>query len=308
MRIFADIPFFFGNAPLVFVTDESAFADMVDHCSSVLHALYHSQNTAMCPLWLLGRRLSGHGFMLGGCWNALRIQFLCNLCARLAINHFHENTADYRSGFHVDDKVMLVSRIGFIPVWDCVHKLCLLLFHSHCRLDLLGQVFAVIVIDKVLEGNIHTDSLAFMFRAGIMVIDRLEADTEKRENMLQIVTNFKIVSTETGKVFHYDAANFSMLCALYHLCKVRTIKVRAGETVIAELYTRQIAEKRVLIQMTIDEHTLRCDTVALVLDFVCALVNVFKRQAQINSDLLFHQATSFLIFSQVFVSAANSST
>ena len=146
-----------------------------------------------------------------------------------------------------------------------------------------------------------------MFRAVIMVIDRLEADTEKRENMLQIVTNFKIVSTETGKVFHYDAANFSMLCALYHLCKVRTIKVRAGETVIAELYTRQIAEKRVLIQMTIDEHTLRCDTVALVLDFVCALVNVFKRQAQINSDLLFHQATSFLIFSQVFVSAANSS-
>ena len=210
----------------------------------------------MCPLGLLGRRLSGHGFMLGGRWNALCVQLLCNLCAGLASNHFHENTADYRSCFHVDDKVMLVSRIGFIPVWDGVHKLCLLLFHSHCRLDLLGQVFAVIVIDKVLEGNIHTDSLAFMFRAVIMVIDRLEADAEKRENMLQIVTNFKIVSPETGKVFHYDAANFSMLCALYHLCKVRTIKVCAGETIITELYTRQIAEKRILIQMTIDEHTL----------------------------------------------------
>ena len=122
---------------------------------------------------------------------------------------------------------MLVSRIGFIPVWDCVHKLCFLLFHAHCRLDLLGQVFAVIVIDKVLEGNIHTDSLAFMFRAVIMVIDRLEADAEKREDMLQIVTNFKIVSTETGKVFHHDAVNFSMLCTLYHLCKVRAIKVCA---------------------------------------------------------------------------------
>lgn len=111
MRIFADIPFFFGNAPLVFVTDESAFADMVDHYSSVLHALYHSQNTAMCPLGLLGRRLSGHGFMLGGCWNALRIQFLCNLCARLATNHFHENTADYRSGFHVDDTVLFKDKL-----------------------------------------------------------------------------------------------------------------------------------------------------------------------------------------------------
>ena len=210
----------------------------------------------MCPLGLLGSCLSGYGFVLGGRWNALCVQFLCNLCAGLASNHFHENTADYRSCFHVDDKVMLVSRIGFIPVWDGVHKLCLLLFHSQCRLDLLGQVFAVIVIDKVLEGNIHTDSLAFMFRAVIMVIDRLEADAEKREDMLQIVTNFKIVSPETGKVFHYDAANFSMLCALYHLCKVRTIKVCAGETIITELYTRQIAEKRILIQMTIDEHTL----------------------------------------------------
>lgn len=28
-----------------------------------------------------------------------------------------------------------------------------------CRLDLLGQVFAVIVVDEVFEGNIHTDSL-----------------------------------------------------------------------------------------------------------------------------------------------------
>ena len=33
-------------------------------------------------------------------------------------------------------------------------------------------------------------------------------------------------------------------------------KVCAGETIITELYTRQIAEKRILIQMTIDEHTL----------------------------------------------------
>ena len=66
----------------------------------------------MCPLGLLGRRLSGHGFMLGGRWNALCVQLLCNLCAGLASNHFHENTADYRSCFHVDDKVMLVSRIG----------------------------------------------------------------------------------------------------------------------------------------------------------------------------------------------------
>ena len=95
-----------------------------------------------------------------------------------------------------------------------------------------------------------------MFRTVIMVIDRLEADAEEREDMLQIVTNFKIVSTETRKVFHHDAAYFPVFGALYHLCKVRTFKVCAGEAIITELYTRQIAEKRILIQMTIDEHTL----------------------------------------------------
>lgn len=47
-----------------------------------------------------------------------------------------------------------------------------------------------------------------------------------------------------------------MLRILYHLCKVRAIKVCTGEAIITELYTRQIAEKRILIQMTIDEHTL----------------------------------------------------
>ena len=58
--------------------------------------------------------------------------------------------------------------------------------------------------------------------------------------------------------------------------------------VVILMMTHQKIILMVLIQMTIDEHTLRCDTVALVLDFVCALVNVFKRQAQINCDLLLH--------------------
>ena len=65
------------------------------------------------------------------CWNALRIQFLCNLCARLATNHFHENTVDYRSGFHVDD-ILDVRQPDFISgkinrvdsALDAVHIQC----------------------------------------------------------------------------------------------------------------------------------------------------------------------------------------
>ena len=52
----------------------------------------------------------------------------------------------------------------------------------------------------------------------------------------------------------YDLSGKTII--LYHICKVRAIKVCTGEAIITELYTRQIAEKRILIQMTIDEHTL----------------------------------------------------
>lgn len=47
-----------------------------------------------------------------------------------------------------------------------------------------------------------------------------------------------------------------MFGTLYHLCKIGTVKVRAGEAIIAKLNAGKIADQRVLIQMTIDEHTL----------------------------------------------------
>ena len=59
--------------------------------------------------------------------------------------------------------------------------------------------------------------------------------------------------------------------------------------------------------MPVDEQTLRCDTVALILELVRALIYIFQRHAQIDSNLLFHYATSFLSRSQVVVSATNSS-
>ena len=48
-----------------------------------------------------------------------------------------------------------------------------------------------------------------------------------------------------GKIFYTSTTSLSHIS-----------KVCAGEAIITELYTRQITEKRILIQMTIDEHTL----------------------------------------------------
>ena len=171
LRIFTDIPFLFRNAPLISVTDESAFAGVVDHRSGVLHTFYHSQETAMCPLGLLGRCLSGYGFVLGGRWNALSVQFLCDLYAGLSADHIHEYTANDRSGFCVNDEMVLVSRVSFIPVGNSVYILGLFLFQSHCGLDLLGEILAVIIVNEILEGYIYANSLALMLGAVVMVID-----------------------------------------------------------------------------------------------------------------------------------------
>ena len=142
---------------------------------------------------------------------------------------------------------MLLRWMSLVAIRDAAHILCLALLHAHRRLNFLGEVFAVIVIDKVFEGNVHTDSLAFVLCAVIVIVDGFEADAEERKNMLQIVTYLKIVSTETGEVFDHDATDLALLCVLNHTHKIRTLKVCAGETIIVELNTRKIAEHGILV-------------------------------------------------------------
>lgn len=61
--------------------------------------------------------------------------------------------------------------ISFIPVGNSVYILGLFLFQSHCGLDLLGEILAVIIVNEILEGYIYANSLALMLGAVVMVID-----------------------------------------------------------------------------------------------------------------------------------------
>ena len=201
----------------------------------------------MCPLGLFGRCFSDDCLMLCRSRNAFGIQLFGNLSAGLSCNDFQEDPANNRSCLLVDDHLVLLRRMSLIAIRDAAHILCLALLHTHCRFDLLREVFAVIIINEVFERNVHTDGLAFMLCAVIVVIDGYEADAEEREDMLQIVTYLKVVSSETGEVFDNDATDLALLSVLYHTHKVRTIKVCAGETVIKELNTRKIAEHGILV-------------------------------------------------------------
>ena len=52
--------------------------------------------------------------------------------------------------------------------------------------------------------------------------------------MLQVIANFDIVSSETGKILDYNASNLTLFNKLYHLSKALSVKVGSGATVVNE--------------------------------------------------------------------------
>ena len=137
--------------------------------------------------------------------------------------------------------------MSLIPIGDAAHILRFTLLHSHCRLNLLGEVFAVIVVDEIFEGNIHADSFAFVLGTVIVIVDGHEADSEERKDMLQIITDLKVISSKTREVFDHNATDLALFCILDHSREVRTIKICTGEPIITELNTREIAEQGILV-------------------------------------------------------------
>ena len=83
------------------------------------------------------------------------------------------------------------------------------LFCSHSRLDLFGEVFAVIIVNQVTKGNVHTCGIAKILFAVIMVVNGNHSDTKERKNVFQVITYFQIVTTKTGKVFDNHDMDFT---------------------------------------------------------------------------------------------------
>lgn len=81
---------------------------------------------------------------------------------------------------------MLILWRRFIAVGATRDIPALFLFRTHCCFYFGGQVFAVIIIDEISERHIHTNGLSVVVKAVVMVIDGLEADAQKRKDVLQI--------------------------------------------------------------------------------------------------------------------------
>ena len=89
-----------------------------------------------------------------------------------------------------------------------------------------------------------------------MVIDGLEADAQKRKDVLQIVSHFQIITTKSGQILYDNAAYFTLLCKINHSLKTRAFKVRTGESVIAKLQAGKLGKSGCLVKVSCDQTAL----------------------------------------------------
>lgn len=110
--------------------------------------------------------------------------------------------------------------------------------HAHRRLDLFRQILAVVVVYKISESHVHADGFAFEPVAVVLVIDGDKPDAEEGEDMLEVVADFEIVPSESREVLDDDATDFAFSGEVNHPRKIRSVKVCAGESVVAKFKAR----------------------------------------------------------------------
>ena len=82
---------------------------------------------------------------------------------------------------------------------------------------------------------------------------------------------FQCSHEKSGKVFDADQIDFAALDLLHHLRELRTVKVRAGITVIRKLRPLTVRQLRMIVKKAIDEHTLVADAVTFRLAAIAGI-------------------------------------
>jgi len=168
--------------------------------------------------------------------DAVIIQAAGNLRGVTAFQSLAEDTTDYISRLRVYGKFVPNGGMQDVAVWSVATDILALLHHlDFCRCGLYGEVFAVCRIDDAAHNHFQTSRRAFVIVTVIAVIDRDKADAHERKGAFQIVSRFDVVTRKEGKVLDADQIDFAALDLLHHLRELRTVKVRAGITVIRKL-------------------------------------------------------------------------
>ena len=109
-----------------------------------------------------------------------------------------------------------------------------------------------------------------------MIVDGNHPDSQEREDVFQIIANFQIITSETGKVFDNHNLNISVPDQVNHPLEVRSLEVRTRKTIVAEFHLGQSGKIRIQSNMPLDQLTLGGNTVAFILCLICPLVHIFQ--------------------------------
>ena len=92
------------------------------------------------------------------------------------------------------------------------------------RLDFLGQILRVHFIDHALDRHQHpVPTLAV--QAIIIIIDGDKSYAKQWKHLLQILTCFHEITTQSGEVLYHNAVDFPLLQCFQQPFKFRAIKV-----------------------------------------------------------------------------------
>ena len=95
---------------------------------------------------------------------------------------------------------------------------------TKARLNLLGQVFRVHFIDHALDRHQHPVP-ALSVQAVIIIIDGYKSYAKQWKHLLQILTCFHEIATQSGEVLYHDAVDFPLLQCFQQPFKFRAVKV-----------------------------------------------------------------------------------
>ena len=204
--------------------------------------------------------------------DAFIIQAAGDLRGVAAFQRLAENTTDHISRLRVYGKFVPNGWMQDVAVWSVATDILTLLHHlDFCRCGLYGEVFAVCRIDDAAHNYFQTSRRAFVIVTVIAVVDGNKADAHEREGAFQIIPRFDVVTGKAGKVFDADQIDFAALDLLHHLRELRTVKVRAGITIIRKLRPLTARQLRMIVEKAIDEHTLVADAVTFRLAAIAGI-------------------------------------
>ena len=193
--------------PIRFIISDA----VIDHCSCVDWIFQHLCHENSLPCWVLYPQgvfqVSQLTAACKRCLDFLRRQLLCNL-ALFHAGFLPEKNPNYHiADFLIQNQMILL--ILFVAKWNRGIDFSPCFLGTKARLDLLGQVFRVHLIDHALDRHQHPIQ-ALAVQTVIIIIDGDKSYAEQWKHLFQMLSCFNEITPQSGEVLYHDAVDFPL--------------------------------------------------------------------------------------------------